>query len=64
MCAGAAEGLYVKSLLEFILHDSAVLRLYTDSSSCLVFANGSGVGRLKHLDTRRLWLQKEVNDRP
>ena len=63
LCAGAAEGLYVKRLLEFVLQDSAVLRLYTDSSSCLGFANRSGVGRLKHLDTRRLWLQNEVKNR-
>jgi hypothetical protein len=37
------------------------LCLYTDSSAARCFAARRGVGRMRHLEVRHLWLQEEVN---
>ena len=34
----------------------------TDSSSCRAFSHRMGVGRLKHVDTKYLWMQKLIKD--
>ena len=54
---GAAEGLYVKRLWEFMVRKPTLLTLICDSSSCRAFAQRLGVGRLKHIETKYLWLQ-------
>ena len=37
-------------------------RLVTDSSSCRAFAQRLGVGKLKHVDTKFLWLQLMIKN--
>ena len=39
-----------------------ILHLGTDSSAAKSFACRRGLGRMKHLEIRDLWLQKEVSD--
>ena len=39
-----------------------VLHLGTDSSAAKSFVSRRGLGRMRHLDIRDLWLQKEVAD--
>ena len=34
--------------------------LYTDSTAAKSFASRRGLGRVRHVETRRLWLQREV----
>ena len=36
-----------------------MIKTITDSSSCRAFTERLGVGRLKHIDTRHLWMQLE-----
>lgn len=39
-----------------------VVRLWTDSSAATSFASRRGLGRMRHLEIRDLWLQKEVQE--
>ena len=41
---------------------SNVIRLGTDSSAAKSFVSRRGLGRMRHLDTRDLWLQKEARE--
>ena len=44
-------------------HVNGPIRLHTDSSAAKSFASRRGVGRVRHMDTRCLWLQAAVADR-
>ena len=37
------------------------ITLYTDSTAAKSFASRRGVGRMRHIETRALWLQEAVN---
>ena len=39
---------------------SQVVELYTDSSAAKSFVSRRGLGRMRHLELRHLWLQREV----
>eukprot|EP00973_Karenia_brevis_P001744 237505-Karenia_brevis.AAC.1 len=41
---------------------SSVVQLGTDSSAAKSFVCRRGLGKMRHLGTRDLWLQKEVCD--
>ena len=41
---------------------SSVIRLGTDSSAAKSFVCRRGLGRMRHLDIRDLWLQKEIRE--
>ena len=41
---------------------SNVVRVGTDSSAAKSFVNRRGLGKMRHLEIRDLWLQKEVNE--
>ena len=57
---GAAEALQLKELWKFLSKREVAITAITDSSSCRAFAERLGVGRLKRIDTRYLWMQLEV----
>ena len=57
LIGGAAEGLHVGKLWEFISGKKPKVYIYTDSSSCLALTQKLGVGRVKHLDAKTLWVQ-------
>eukprot|EP00971_Amphidinium_carterae_P324691 6452969-Amphidinium_carterae.1 len=59
MCSAAAEGLYVQQLLHDIGFNVKV-KLHTDASSALAISERQGVGRLRHVQTKYLWLQDQV----
>eukprot|EP00973_Karenia_brevis_P062452 8684500-Karenia_brevis.AAC.1 len=40
----------------------SVVRLGTDSSAAKSFVCRRGLGKMRHLEIRDLWLQKEVSD--
>ena len=40
-----------------------VARIASDSSSCRAFAQRQGVGRMKHIDAKYLWVQSKVKSR-
>ena len=56
---GAAEGLAMRSLLWDLGEDSTV-RVRVDSSAAIGICKRTGVGRIRHLDTRLLWVQELV----
>ena len=41
---------------------SNVVNVYTDSSAAKSFVNRRGLGKMRHIEIRDLWLQKEVNE--
>ena len=50
----------MKDLWTFLSKTPVLIRAITDSSSCKAFSERLGVGRLKHIDTRYLWMQLEI----
>ena len=52
----------VRSLLRDMGLDLKKLVLHTDSSAALGMCKRAGLGRVRHLDTRVLWLQTFVRD--
>ena len=60
-CGAAAELLYYKGLLNFLGYATKG-RLMMDASSAIAIATRSGVGSVRHLATRYLWVQREVEN--
>lgn len=56
---GAAEGLGLRSLLQD-LGLTANVRLSADASAALSICRRTGAGKVRHLDTRLLWVQDRV----
>ena len=56
------DGRIVKVLMEWIGY-RVLYTLYTDSSAAKAMMNREGVGKVKHLDVRALWIQAERRDR-
>ena len=58
-CSTAADILYLQQLMEFL---GLSLRgvLFTDSSASLGMASRQGVGQVRSLDTKLLWLQDKI----
>ena len=54
---GACEGLGVVSLL-VDMGQQAKLTLHIDSTAAKAIAGRTGVGKVRHMDTRYLWLQE------
>ena len=50
----------MKDLWQFISRRAVLIKAITDSSSCRAFTERLGVGRLKHIDIKYLWMQLEV----
>ena len=56
---GTSEGIGARSLLRDVGRDAAV-RVRADASAAIGMARRAGVGRVRHLDTRILWIQDRV----
>ena len=59
---GGSEALYIAALWEFPTKREAETRIISDPSSCRAFSQGKGVGRLKHINVRYLWLQQKIKE--
>ena len=57
-----AKGLITLSREMGFVELSGVIHLGTDSSAAKSFVCRRGLGRMRHLEIRDLWLQKEVSD--
>ena len=64
MIEGVTRSKGLRSLAEELgyLGLSNVIRLGTDSSAAKSFVCRRGLGKMRHLEIRDLWLQKEVQD--
>ena len=58
---GACEGLGVIGLLADLTGMTLSVELSTDSSAAKAIATRRGVGKVKHLETRTLWVQDQVD---
>ena len=62
--AAVAEGLFLMRLCKFLIGDEkdgtemVKMKLFSDSSSALGTIQKSGVGRMKHIEIRHLYLQE------
>jgi hypothetical protein len=61
--AVACEAKAIAALLTEIGEIDVKIRLLCDSSSAILLMNKVGPGRLRHVETRKLWLQQEVESR-
>ena len=60
---GAAEGILTREIFRFVLNADVQLDIRMDSSSARQWLQRSGIGRLKHLAARSLWLQSAVKEK-
>ena len=61
MVKGAIEGLGMQTLARD-LGWHLPLRLHVDSSAAKAIASRQGMGKIRHLEVRHLWLQQVVRD--
>ncbi len=61
-CSTVAEGLHLRSLLDFLGH-SGTIGLHADSKAAKGIGHRQGVGRFRHLPTKTLWLQQLILDK-
>ena len=61
ICAGAAEGMLVRQLAKE-LGVELCLQVASDSASGLAVCRKRGVGRMKHLSIRQLWIQDALRN--
>ena len=59
---GGSEALYIAALWEFLTKRETEARIILDSSSCRAFSQRQGVGRLKHINVKYLWLQQKIKE--
>ena len=60
-CGVVAEALHIQSILEFFDHWFAI-KWRSDSSVARAVSERMGVGRIKHLEVKSLWLQEKVKE--
>jgi hypothetical protein len=58
---GASEALGMRSLMRD-LHRDTTVQIWADASAAIGIVRRSGVGRVRHLDTRMLWIQQKVRE--
>ena len=61
MVKAAAEGIGLQSILRDLGFETSV-ELYTDSSAANSIASRIGVGKVRHIHTKLLWIQEAVRD--
>lgn len=60
---GVREALFVQSVLTEVIQQAIPIIAYTDSTACLGIVHKVGAGRLRHIETKQLWLQQVVAER-
>ena len=56
------DGIFIVACAEFVLGEKLEHVQYTDSSSARQLASRQGVGKVRHLSGKILWVQEKVND--
>ena len=62
LTGAASEGIGLHAATRFLTGKRVQLKAYTDSSACRGITNRQGVGRVKHLQIRLLWLQAAIRE--
>ena len=60
LVAGASEGLLLKAVLENLTGQKVKLVLWCDNSAAVAICHREGVGKIKHLEGKLMWLQQRV----
>ena len=61
--AGVCDAYYLQHIVEFVINSSCnVLILHTDNSAVRMLSLKFGVGRLRHIRGRLLWLQQKMSN--
>ena len=60
--SATCDGILVQLCLQFLLGYDLKMFLYIDNSAARQVLQRSGVGRLRHLSTKLLWVQARVRD--
>jgi ribonuclease HI len=61
--SAVAEALFARSILEQMLHRQLPIKAYVDSTACMAIVSRQGLGRLRHIQVRHLWLQNLVQSK-
>ena len=62
MAEGASRGLGLKTILGELGVDMTLMLIFTDSSAAKAFVSTRGLGRMRHLEVKDLWMQELVRD--
>ena len=60
LVSAAADGIYLKKCLEFIVEEQVVHHCLVDNSAALHLCHRKGPGRLRHISGKLLWIQDLV----
>ena len=63
MVSTLADGIFLKRCIEFVVKAMVEHYLLTDSSSARQLAQRQGIGKIKHLSAKVLWIQQQVQDK-
>ncbi|CAE8596529.1 unnamed protein product [Polarella glacialis] len=61
--SAASEALCLQSVMNDFWHEVVPVRLHTDSTACEVALEQKGLGKMKHLEVKHLWLQEVLRTR-
>eukprot|EP00971_Amphidinium_carterae_P344215 6484464-Amphidinium_carterae.1 len=62
-CGGTSEAIFMHKVVEFIFNKKIRLVVFTDSTVCKSIGNRQGCGKIRHLETRSLWLQQWIKSK-
>ena len=62
LVSSAADGIYMKGCLEFLLNATVDHVAFVDNAAARQLANKRGVGKVRHLSGKLLWIQNKTND--
>ena len=58
LVGGASEGLLLKAVIQHLVNGEVELKLFGDNTASIALASKDGVGKLKHVSGRLLWIQQ------
>ena len=62
-CGGSSEAIHVAKVCSFVFGKEIRIVVLTDSTVCKAIGARQGVGKIKHLETKSLWLQQKIKDK-
>ncbi len=62
LVSSVADGIYMKGRLEFLVRATIEHVAYVDNAAARQVANKRGVGKIRHLSGKLLWIQNKTND--
>jgi hypothetical protein len=62
MIGGCCDGIFIRNCLQFLLSVDVERHQFTDNSAARQMISRQGVGRIRHLSGKLLWMQSKVMD--